>query len=142
MPNFTSGCPSIAFSDANRTVHAIASSSPPPSAYPLIAATIGFGDCSNRRNNCCPRQENAAASTGVVASISAMSAPAMNAFSPAPVTIAARIEPSFKTRSSAAAMSSNTARDSAFRFSGRLMVMIATPLSSVSKRMWLKDING
>ena len=56
IPSFTSGCPSRAFSEANRTVQAMASSSPPPSANPFTAATDGLPMVSRSRNACCPRR--------------------------------------------------------------------------------------
>ena len=62
-----------------------------------------------------------------------MSAPATNAFSPAPVKTTTATESSFRNRSSAARMSSWTCRFTALRTSGRLMVISATPsVTSVS----------
>ena len=69
-PSLTSGCPSLRVSAAKRTVQAMASSSPPPSAKPLIAATEGLPIVSRRRKTRCPRSANSRASTGVSAASS------------------------------------------------------------------------
>ena len=45
-PNLTSGCPNIAFSDAILISQLIASSHPPPNAYPLTAAITVFSRAS------------------------------------------------------------------------------------------------
>ena len=42
MPNVTSGCPNIAFSDAILISQLKASSQPPPNAKPFTAAITGF----------------------------------------------------------------------------------------------------
>ena len=47
-PRFTSGSPSLASGDATRKWQPSATSSPPPSALPEMAATRGFGDASSR----------------------------------------------------------------------------------------------
>ena len=91
MPSFTSGCPSWAFSAAKRTVHAIASSSPPPRANPFTAATEGLPQVSIVRNTPCPRSAYSRSSVGESAASSPISAPATKAFSPAPVTMAPRM---------------------------------------------------
>ena len=127
IPSFTSGWPNFAFSDATRRWHAIASSQPPPSANPFTAATMGLGDCSSRRNVPEPLRESASARAASQAASSAMSAPATNALGPAPVTIAARTEPSPSSRSVASPSSVMTASLSALSFSGRLTVMTAMP---------------
>ena len=62
-----------------------------------------------------------------------MSAPATNAFSPAPVKTTTATESSSRKASRAARMSSCTCRFTALRTSGRLMVISATPsVTSVS----------
>jgi hypothetical protein len=42
VPKLISGYPNLAFSPAIRISHIIASSQPPPRAYPFTAPTIGF----------------------------------------------------------------------------------------------------
>ena len=56
MPRLISGCPNLAVSAAMRSVHAIASSQPPPSANPLMAAITGLPRCSIRSKTCWPRR--------------------------------------------------------------------------------------
>ena len=59
--SFTSGWPSLRVSATRtRTVQAIASSSPPPSANPFTAATDGFGMVSSPRKIACPRSDKSA----------------------------------------------------------------------------------
>jgi hypothetical protein len=51
-PNLTSGRPNLAFGEARRRWQAMASSRPPPSAYPLMAAITGlvmFSICEKTR---------------------------------------------------------------------------------------------
>jgi hypothetical protein len=55
-----------------------------------------------------------------------MSAPAMNALSPAPVNTTTRMPSSSRNSSSAAAPSARVWMFKAFRFSGRLIVTMAT----------------
>src|SRR6516225_250088 len=63
-----------------------------------------------------------------------MSAPAANAFSPAPVRTTMRADGSASAASSAALSSPSSAVDSALSFSGRLRVRTTTPSSGLSKR--------
>ena len=90
MPRLISGWPKRAVSAAMRIVHAIASSQPPPSAKPLIAAITGLPSCSIASKICWPRRACSLPSTGVCTASSLMSAPATNDFSPAPVSTIAR----------------------------------------------------
>jgi hypothetical protein len=53
MPRLISGWPMRAVSAAMRSVHAIASSQPPPRQKPLIAAITGLPMFSIRSNTCC-----------------------------------------------------------------------------------------
>src|ERR1039458_2059403 len=69
-----------------------------------------------------------------------ISAPATNAFSPAPVTISARTSASVAARATASRSSSTVSAFSAFSFSGRFTVSSARPKSPTSKRMLLYDI--
>src|SRR5881396_2224737 len=81
MPSPTSGSPSFAFSDAKRMWQASASSHPPPSAKPLIAAMTGFPRVSISRSAAWPSLEDASPWSGVITASSLMSAPATKAFS-------------------------------------------------------------
>src|SRR5712692_7681722 len=92
MPSFTSGCPSFAVLLAIRMVQESASSQPPPSANPLIAQIDGFPIVSSKWKTPWPKSENSFPFTGVCNASSLISAPATNAFSPAPVRISTRIE--------------------------------------------------
>jgi hypothetical protein len=65
-------------------------------------------------------------SSGVRSANSPMSAPATNAFSPAPVSTSTRTPSSSRSASSAAISSARTRPFSALRFSGRSMVRTAT----------------
>ncbi len=64
-PSFTSGWPNFAVSAASRTVQAMASSQPPPSAKPLTAAMTGLPRCSMRSNTRWPSSACALAASGV-----------------------------------------------------------------------------
>src|SRR5437899_2585129 len=90
MPSLTSGWPSFAVLLAKRIVQANASSHPPPSAKPLIAAREGFPSVSSRCKTPWPKMENSLPSTALRWASSLMSAPATRAFSPAPVRISTR----------------------------------------------------
>src|SRR5664279_21647 len=89
MPRFTSGWPSRAVFDATRSVQASATSQPPPSAKPFTAAITGLPRVSIVSRSACPFRAKARAETGVNVRKIVTSAPAMNAFSPAPVRITA-----------------------------------------------------
>ena len=80
-----------------------------------------------RSSTFCPRIERSLPSTGLCVDSSAMSAPATKAFSPAPVRMAPRTCGSEPMAAKAASSSSTVRSLSAFSFSGRLMVTIATP---------------
>ena len=90
----TSGSPSFARSDATRMSHASASSSPPPSALPSIAAIVGIGRSASRRRR--PLLELRAARGRRARGgprTRLTSEPAENARSPLPVTTTARTSP-------------------------------------------------
>src|SRR4249920_3159637 len=109
----------------------MASSQPPPSAYPLIAAITGLPRCSTMSKTCWPASANARALVGVCTASSLMSAPATNALSPAPVRITTRISPSSFRSSIARRSASSVSAFRAFRTLGRLNVTVATaPLRS------------
>ena len=88
MPSLTSGRPRRAPSPATMMSAHSASSSPPPSAKPSIAAITGFGQSMIVRQYFCTLR--AMTSTGPASAISPMSAPAANAVSE-PVMIRQRI---------------------------------------------------
>src|SRR3989338_2319554 len=127
IPRATSGCPSFAVSAARRRVQAMASSSPPPRAYPLMAAMLGLPRRSRRLSTSWPRRAKAAPSTGFWDASSPMSAPATNAFSPMPVTISTPVDASSPAAATARSISCMVRRSRAFSFSGRLMVSRAIP---------------
>src|SRR5215472_7989765 len=109
-----------------RSVHAIASSHPPPSAKPLIAAMTGFPRFSMRSKTCWPASACSRPLLGVWTASSAMSAPATNDRSPAPVSTIARIDSSALSSSIARCSSSSVREFNAFSTFGRLMVRTAT----------------
>src|SRR6266550_8154796 len=139
MPSFTSGWPSFAVLLAIRMVQESASSQPPPSANPLIAQIDGFPMVSSRWKTPWPKSENSLPLTGVCSASSLISAPATNAFSPAPVRINTRTAWSSRASSSACCNSSTVLRFSAFSTFGRLKVMYAIP-SLVSYKIFSQPI--
>ncbi len=130
-PRFTSGWPNTAVSLATIMSHIIASSQPPPSAYPETAAITGFfvsAMCAHW-----PTISARSMSTADASAISAMSAPAANARSLPVITIA----PMPSSRSNAASASTTSAISallSAFRARGRFR-RISPTRSRVSVRM-------
>src|SRR2546426_8064497 len=125
MPMFTSGWPSSARSEAIRMSHARASSQPPPSAKPLIAAMIGLLHAAIVSPSRRPISEKRCISRPVRSAISLISAPATNARSPAPVRMIAPTSWAIERCSIAIDSSRRTAALSAFNASGRLIVTIA-----------------
>src|SRR5216683_2646373 len=106
--------------------HALASQ-PPPSANPLIAQIDGFPIVSSKWKTLWPKSENSFPFTGVCNASSLISAPATNAFSPAPVRISTRTAASSRASSNACCNSSTVLRFSALSTFGRLKVMYAIP---------------
>ncbi len=102
---------------------ATASSSPPPSAYPFTAAMVAQGMSSSMAVSTWPSSLNSRALQGVIGAISEMSAPATNAFSPAPVRMRARLD-SAASRT-ACKSSRRVALFSAFSAFGRFTVRVA-----------------
>src|SRR5207247_9347756 len=100
IPRFDSVCPIRAVSFSNRKWHAMASSQPPPRAWPLIAAITGFGKRSILRITLLPKRMKA--STLPPENAEPRSAPAQKILSPAPVTITDRTASSSSTEASAA----------------------------------------
>src|SRR6266446_3499568 len=127
-PSVTSGWPNFAVSTAILSVHAIAVSQPPPSAKPLTAAITGLPRFSMRSRTLWPKRLARAASKAASVASSVMSAPAMNAFSPAPVRIAPRIAASSRTSSNAVRRSFHVGVFSALSAFGRLIVTYAMQL--------------
>src|SRR4030095_4039425 len=105
--------------DATTRSHICTNAQPPAYATPLTAAITGFAtwiftlSVGRKFRGKVPSLRDA---------ISLRSAPAQNAFSPAPVRIATRALSSLANRSQAAANPSRTALLIALRDSGRLMV--------------------
>src|SRR5687768_6215825 len=129
IPSPTSGCAKRAFSEARRISQAIASSQPPPNAYPLTAAMTGCGSRSTALVSACPLRPNAIPPAGVRSTISLISAPAANARSPAPVRITARTERSWPSAWNAAPRRSSCSELNALRACGRFIVTTAMPSS-------------
>ena len=125
MPRPVSGWPNTAVSAQMRMSQLMLSSQPPPSAKPLMAAMVGMGRVSMRRNTSLPCLPKASPSLGVRVLISPISAPATKAFSPLPVSTRARISLSALTISTSSPRSVSTSLFSAFSALGRLMVAIA-----------------
>src|SRR5712691_2782459 len=126
-PRLISGCPRRARSAATSRSQASASSRPPPSATPLRAPITGSASASTAAIASCPRREKAAPSSGAIAAIAAMSAPAENARSPAPVSTRARSPGSPSSSRNAPRSARSVAASSAFSAAGRSSVSVATP---------------
>ena len=137
-PSLTSGWPNFAVSAASRTVQAIASSHPPPSANPLTAAMTGFPSRSIRSNTPCPSSACALPASGVSVESSLMSAPATNAFSPAPVRMTTRTASSACSARIACPSSASVAALSALSTFGRLTVTVARAPSSSTRRLFVR----
>ena len=119
MPSFTSGSPTVAPSAASRRSQASANSNPPPSALPLIAATIGCRHASIARITCGSDGSNGAMS------ISRMSAPATKS-RPAPISTMPRASDSSTSDRNTRSSSLRTACESALT-GGLSMVTTAMP---------------
>ena len=118
MPSFTSGSPTVAPAVASRRSQASASSNPPPSALPDIAATIGCRHASIARIT-----SGSDGSSG--ASISRMSAPATKS-RPAPVSTMPVTPASSANERNSRSSSTRTACESALT-GGLSMVTTAMP---------------
>ena len=121
MPSVTSGKPMRVPGAASRTWHPSATSQPPPSATPWIAATIGFSSASISSI----RSGRFGVPGGGVWSNSLMSAPPLNIL-PSPVMTSARTPSSAAAARSAACNPERTAMPRPFT-GGFLSVMTATP---------------
>ena len=91
MASRVSVSPMVAVSAAIRISQASASSVPPPRAIPLTAAMTGLLSCSMAVNRLRIVKINSLTFMGLKVARSLRSAPAQNAFSPAPVMITTRI---------------------------------------------------
>ena len=107
--------------------HASASSSPPPTATPLIAAMIGFGQSKSRviRPNGGRASPCTSPPSAVRSAVALRSLPAENARSPAPVRIATQTPGSSRKSSQISASSLCASRCNAFITSGRFSVTYA-----------------
>src|SRR5207249_9896397 len=105
-----------------RIVQAMAVSQPPPSAKPFTAAITGLPRFSIRARTRGPKVLDFSASTALTCASSLMSAPAMNALSPAPVRMTPRTAASSCASSNAALRSSHVLLFRALRTFGRLRV--------------------
>jgi hypothetical protein len=88
IPSLISGRPSWASWAAYRKSQARATSNPPPSANPLIAAIVIFGIASRSRQACSRAPTSEAISSGPYPTIALMSAPAAKIVSPPQTTTA------------------------------------------------------
>src|SRR5215510_7681156 len=131
MPRLDSVCPIRALSLRMRMWQPIAISHPPPRAWPLIAATTGFGKRSMRRTTLLPNRMKLA--TSGPENALPRSAPAQKIRSPAPVMITDRTAASVSSSDSAAFSSRISASLIAFA-GGRLSVITA----KVSSRVRIK----
>ena len=125
MPSVTSGWATFAPSPARRISQQSASSNPPPSAYPLIAAMVGTRRSSSALNALCATAANRFAPFASKSAISPMSAPAINAFCPVPVTMSTRTESSASISRNACSNSVRVSVLSALSARGRLTVSTA-----------------
>ena len=94
-----------------------------------------MGSASMRARIACAVSAKRRASSGAIAAIAAMSAPATNAFSPAPVRTSAFTPRSVSARATTSPSSAIVFASSAFSTLGRLNVRTPTP-SSTSNRMF------
>src|SRR6185503_15625198 len=128
-----SGKPKFAESTAMRISATAASSSPPPSAWPLIAAMTGTRNCAHRSKTWWPRlTQRRHMSSGSRAGHALMSAPTENGLSPAPVRITHRICASESRRWAICASSSIMSGVRALSLPARSRTTVATapPVSS------------
>ena len=120
-------CPIRALSLAIRKSQAIETSIPPPRAKPLMAAITGFSRRSMALQTWYPMSDSSRAFRAVMPFMALMSAPAENAFSPAPVMMTAFTVSSFCTSFRAARNSWASCVLHAFKASGRFSVIVPTP---------------
>ncbi len=134
IPSRISGWPILALSAANRKSQAIASSHPPPSAYPVTAAMVGTGMRATRSSDRCRAGPTRLTTSWWVRSgNSFMSAPAANTFGP-PYTTTAPMSSRAVTSAAHSSISAHTWVDSAF-MGGRSIRMVPTRVSlSTSRR--------
>lgn len=128
VPPSTSGAPKRRWAQPKRPVSSLirrsahsASSRPPPTHQPVIAAIVGFGE--GRRVK--PSSPSARSLRSRTASASLRSAPALNAASPAPVSTSTRAESSAVKRRKPASRVSAVPTSTALRACGRSIVRTA-----------------
>jgi len=124
-PRYASPVRNFAVDDARRTSHAIAMAKPPPMHQPRIAAITGLPIVSTRSTTRRPSSRNRAASWPARGPPE-RSAPAENAFVPAPVSTMHRVASRASRSSSAVSTSRMSAGETAFT-GGRLSVSVETP---------------
>ncbi|OBG00081.1 hypothetical protein A5773_05635 [Mycobacterium sp. 852014-52450_SCH5900713] len=129
IPTATSGMPNVAPDSAIRRSQHIATSSPPPRQYPANRAMTGTGHSRIDSHRVASRRMNASALDRSRLTISLMSAPPMNAASPAPRSTTTRTSPSPSTARNAC-VNSSTARVPTMLSRFELVSsMVSTPLS-------------
>src|SRR5688572_24138651 len=135
MPTFAGGRPKTPVGSVKRRWHAAAISTPPPTQWPRIIATVGFGKA--RRAAWAARlsrRRSAMGSRGSAPpSSSEMSAPAQK-LGPAPVTTRTRTSGSPAGDSSTPGSAAHIPAVIALRLSGRSMVRTATAPCRVMTR--------
>src|SRR5581483_1925936 len=131
VPMAASGSPKPAPLPAMRMSATAASSRPPPSAWPLMAAISGSRNRAQRSNTWCPRlTQPRHMSSGSSADHAETSAPTQNALLPAPVRITQRNALSASSRVAIASSRSSICGVSALSLSGRSSRTVATGPSS------------
>ena len=129
-PSFTSGCPNLAFSSAIIISQLMASSQPPPRAYPFTAAIVGNSRSSILLKMLLPYLPQSLASSSLKPYCVFISAPATKAL-PVPVIIRTSASSSFSRSSTTCDISSRTCLLSAFS-TDSLEIVIILSLSLLS----------
>ena len=150
-PTLTSGVPKVASSDAIARSHASRTPMPPARQCPLTLATMGRPQPHMALNRSGKRpwsSQRASGGAGPPAMEPLRSAPAQKALSPAPVSTTALTSGSSRTRPNAAINPARVSGSRELRFSGRLIVMVATPsstsnctLSLIGSSAWWRSLH-
>jgi hypothetical protein len=140
VPPSTHGTPTRLFSASNtapspgkRRSHQQASSIPPPTQYPSIAAMVGLPGSSHENLSGAVRSP---CGLSIRPSMSRRSAPAQKASVPAPATTSTRASSSRPNASMAEAIPSAVAASMQFRTAGRSIVKIVTGPRRSTRAVW------
>ena len=135
IPSVASGLPNLACLTAMRKSAAIASSSPPPSVWPLIAAITGCGRVAIFSNTSIPRMiQSRPMSCGVRLPQASISPPVQKK-RPLARNTTARVSRSPRNSSAMSARRSSIGRVSALPLSGRFRVISAQQKPALSCRV-------